>query len=148
LLYASPSYLATRGTLIRPDHLGQHDCILQTYMALPSVWNLVSGKRVIEARVRGRLSTNNVSMTLKFAEHGYGVAALSPAKAARACEEGSIRRVTPRRLSGEPIDDANVILNRDKAEEFETADYTCHGGFGVNAESRKLIIARAFAGGE
>jgi hypothetical protein len=58
------------------------------------------------------------------------------------------RRVTLRRLSGESIDDANVILNRDKAEEFETADYTCHGGFGVNAESRKLIIARAFAGGE
>jgi DNA-binding transcriptional LysR family regulator len=93
LLYASPSYLARRGTPTRPDHLGQHDCILQTYMAQPSIWSLVSGKRTIEARVRGRLSTNNVSMTLKFAEQGYGVAALSPTLAAQACEAGSIRRV-------------------------------------------------------
>jgi DNA-binding transcriptional LysR family regulator len=41
----------------------------------------------------GRLSTDNVSMTLKFAEQGYGIAALSPTLAAQACEAGSIRRV-------------------------------------------------------
>jgi DNA-binding transcriptional LysR family regulator len=72
LLYGSPSYLARRGVPNLPSDLGAHDCILQSYMARPSVWRLVSGKRSVDVDVRGRFSTNNVSMTLRFAEQGLG----------------------------------------------------------------------------
>jgi len=93
LLYASPAYLAGRGTPDRPADLGQHDCILQSYMAQPTVWRLVSGKRSVDVNVRGRLSTNNVSMTLKFAEQGYGIAVLAPSIARPAFDAGAVRRV-------------------------------------------------------
>jgi DNA-binding transcriptional LysR family regulator len=93
LLYASPSYLARRGVPNVPADLGAHDCILQSYMARPSAWRLVSGKRSVDVDVRGRFSTNNVSMTLRFAEQGYGIAVLAPAIAQPACDTGTIRRV-------------------------------------------------------
>jgi DNA-binding transcriptional LysR family regulator len=43
--------------------------------------------------VRGRFSTNNVSMTLRFAEQGYGIAVLAPAIAQSAYDTGAIWRV-------------------------------------------------------
>jgi DNA-binding transcriptional LysR family regulator len=93
LLYASPSYLGKRGELGQPSDLGEHDCVLQSYMAQPKIWRLVSGKRSVDVDVHGRFSTNNVSMTLRFAEQGHGVAALSPAVARPAEDAGAIRRV-------------------------------------------------------
>jgi DNA-binding transcriptional LysR family regulator len=62
-------------------------------MAQPTVWRLVSGKRSVDVNVRGRLSTNNVSMTLKFAEQGYGIAVLAPSIARPAFDAGAVRRV-------------------------------------------------------
>jgi DNA-binding transcriptional LysR family regulator len=93
VLYASPAYLARRGIPNLPADLSTHDCILQSYMARPSVWRLVSGKRSADVDVRGRFSTNNVSMTLRFAEQGYGIAVLAPAIAQPAYDTGAIRRV-------------------------------------------------------
>jgi DNA-binding transcriptional LysR family regulator len=93
LLYGAPSYLARRGAPAQAADLGAHDCILQTYMAKPAIWTLVSAKRSVDVSVHGRFSTNNVSMTLRFAEQGYGIAALSPAIARTAYDTGAIRRV-------------------------------------------------------
>ena len=93
LFYASPSYLARRGAPEQPSDLGAHDCILQSYMARPNVWRLISGDSTVDVEVRGRFSTNNVSMTLRLAEQGQGVAALSPAIARPAHEAGAVRRV-------------------------------------------------------
>ena len=93
LLYASPSYLAKRGEPRDPKDLGAHQCILQSYMAEPGVWRLVSGKKTLDVDVHGRFSTNNVSMTLKFAEQGHGIAALSPPIARAAYDAGAVRQV-------------------------------------------------------
>jgi DNA-binding transcriptional LysR family regulator len=93
LLYASPSYTASRGEPLHPADLSEHDCILQSYMTQPGIWRLVSSGSWVDVNVRGRLSTNNVSMILRFAEQGHGVAALSPAVARPAHETGTICRV-------------------------------------------------------
>ena len=93
LLYASPSYLARRSEPRHPTELSEHDCVLQSYMTEPTSWCLVCGETSIDVDVHGRFSTNNVSMTLKFAEQGHGIAALSPFVARPACEAGAIRRV-------------------------------------------------------
>ncbi len=93
LLYASPSYLAKRGEPRDPKDLGAHQCILQSYMAEPGVWRLVSGKKTLDVDVQGRFSTNNVSMTLKFAEQGHGIAALSPPIVRAAFDAGTVRQV-------------------------------------------------------
>lgn len=93
LFYASPSYLAKRGEPRHPKDLSQHDCILQSYMAKPGVWQLVSGRKSIDVDVHGRFSTNNVSMTLKFVEQGHGIAALSPPIARQAYDSGAVRQV-------------------------------------------------------
>ena len=94
-LYASPSYLTRQGTPQQPEELARHDCILQSYMAQPGVWRLTSDKKSVDVDVHGRFSTNNVSMTLKFTEMGYGVAAISPAIARQAYDSGTVKQVLP-----------------------------------------------------
>jgi DNA-binding transcriptional LysR family regulator len=71
-----------------PADLGQHDCILRSYMAQPAIWRLISGENSVDVDVRGRLSTNNVSMTLRFVEQGYGIAPLAPSIARPAFDTG------------------------------------------------------------
>lgn len=93
LFYASPSYLARCGEPAQPRDLAQHECVLQSYMAHPGVWRLISGKRSVDVNVHGRFSTNNVSMTLKFAEQGHGIAALSPAIARQSFDGGAVRQI-------------------------------------------------------
>jgi len=93
LFYASPSYLAKYGEPAHPKDLARHECILQSYMAEPGVWRVVSGKRSIDVKVHGRFSTNNVSMTLKFAEQGHGIAALSPPNVRSSFDSGAVRQI-------------------------------------------------------
>jgi DNA-binding transcriptional LysR family regulator len=93
LFYASPSYLARHGQLAHPKDLSKHECILQSYMARPDVWRVVSAKNSVDVNVHGRFSTNNVSMTLKFAEQGHGIAALSPPIARQAFDDGALRQI-------------------------------------------------------
>jgi len=93
LFYASPVYLARHGAPEHPGDLSRHDCILQSYMVRPGIWRLVSGKKSIEVNVHGRLSTNNISMTLKFAEQGHGIAVLSPPIARPSCDSGAVRQI-------------------------------------------------------
>ena len=95
LLYAAPSYLAKRGEPEHPRELGDHDCILELYRSKPKVWQLVSAKNAIDVKVDGRLSTNNISMMLKFAEQGQGIAALWPPIARAAFDAGAVRQVLP-----------------------------------------------------
>ena len=93
LLYASPAYLARHGVPKDPRDLGRHECVLQSYMTQPGIWRLVAGKRSVNVNVRGRFSTNNVSMTLKLVEQGHGIAALSPPIARAAYDSGAVRQI-------------------------------------------------------
>jgi DNA-binding transcriptional LysR family regulator len=93
LFYASPAYLARRGEPGHPKELSRHDCILQSYMQKPNTWRVVSGKKSLDVSVHGRFSTNNVSMTLKFAEQGHGIAVLSPSIARASCDSGAVRPI-------------------------------------------------------
>jgi len=92
-LYASPTYLARLGEPRHPKDLSEHDCILETTIAKPSVWRLISGNSRLELKVHGRLSTNNISMMLRFCEQGHGIAALSPPIARESCDNGAVRQV-------------------------------------------------------
>jgi DNA-binding transcriptional LysR family regulator len=91
--YASPVYLARFGEPGHPKELAQHECILQSYMERPDIWRVVSGRKALDVGVHGRFSTNNVSMTLKFAEQGHGIAALSPAIARASFDSGTVRQI-------------------------------------------------------
>jgi DNA-binding transcriptional LysR family regulator len=93
VFYASPSYLARHGVPEHPRDLGKHECILQSYMAQPGIWHLVSGKKSVDVNVHGRFSTNNVSMTLKFAEQGHGIAALQPSNVRESYDSGAVRQI-------------------------------------------------------
>ena len=92
-LYAAPSYLARRGGPLAPGDLAQHDCILPSYLAKSSQWRLERDGGATEVEVHGRFSTNNVTMTLRLAELGHGIAVISPAAARAAVETGALRRV-------------------------------------------------------
>jgi DNA-binding transcriptional LysR family regulator len=93
LFYASPAYVARYGVPEHPKDLSRHECILQSYMAQPGSWRLISGRKSVDVNVHGRFSTNNVSMTLRLAEQGHGIAALSPPIARPAYDGGTVRQV-------------------------------------------------------
>jgi LysR family transcriptional regulator, regulator for bpeEF and oprC len=93
LFYASPHYLARHGVPAQPKDLGHHECILQSYMAQPDVWRLISSRNSVDVNVHGRFSTNNVSMTLKFTEQGHGIAAMSPPIARQALDREAVRQI-------------------------------------------------------
>lgn len=62
-------------------------------MTEPGVWRVVSGKKTVDVNVHGRFSTNNISMTLKFAEQGHGIAALSPPIVRQPLDAGAVRPI-------------------------------------------------------
>jgi DNA-binding transcriptional LysR family regulator len=93
VFYASPSYLARRGAPNCPADLSEHDCILQSYMAQPNTWRLISGDSTVDVKLHGRFSTNNVSMMLRLAEQGHGIAGLSPLVARQSHDAGAVRQI-------------------------------------------------------
>jgi DNA-binding transcriptional LysR family regulator len=74
----APSYLRTRSEPKKPQDLIGHNCInlrLPTYGGLYA-WEFEKGGRELKARVEGQLTFNNMSLRLKAALAGLGVACL------------------------------------------------------------------------
>ncbi|MFC4161405.1 LysR family transcriptional regulator [Chitinimonas lacunae] len=95
LLFASPLYLARHGEPERPEQLPEHDCIRLPSEMMGATWRLESGSEVVEVRVKGRFTTNNVTMMGSLAQNGHGIAALALALARPALEQGLLQRVLP-----------------------------------------------------
>jgi DNA-binding transcriptional LysR family regulator len=72
LLVASPGYLASRPTITRIEHVGQHDAI-QLY-AHTDHWTFVSQGDEVHVRVRSRLAVQNLFGIHRAALDGLGLA--------------------------------------------------------------------------
>lgn len=77
VLVASPSYLKTQGRPKRPTDLVKHNALIYSSVQGDDRWQLIGGDgELASITVHGRLRSNNLSMLLTAARHGFGIAAL------------------------------------------------------------------------
>lgn len=90
-LFASPDYLARRGTPQHPDDLTRHDC----FAFREPQWSLrhdETGEEVT-VPVRSRIQVNNPTMQVLFARRGFGILRLPEEFVARQAGEHELVKV-------------------------------------------------------
>lgn len=92
-LFASPGYLAARGTPRKPADLSTHDCIVLGLARGQARWQLSDASSSVEVAVRARLLTNDPSFARDAAIAGAGIAYLPAFLADAALRRGALRSV-------------------------------------------------------
>ena len=92
---AAPSYLAERGTPLRPADLALHNCLTYTYFG-KSLWQFTDQDgEAVSVPVSGNLSANEDLILLKAAEEGAGVTLQPLYSAAPLIAEGRLAALLP-----------------------------------------------------
>ncbi|TAK53629.1 MAG: LysR family transcriptional regulator [Gammaproteobacteria bacterium] len=95
-LYASPAYLARRGTPREPAELLAHIGLrLITSSGESQPWQLSRGPEHWSGMPSGPLAANSVSLQRTLAAHGLGIVALAERFAAGLVRQGLLARVLP-----------------------------------------------------
>lgn len=95
-LYASPQYLAARGTPKSPEQLRAHDFVIHTGVISNGRLPLVGPNGEQKAiEVEGALSGNDFTFVLRAIEAGGGIGLLPKFSARRACSDGALVAVLP-----------------------------------------------------
>jgi DNA-binding transcriptional LysR family regulator len=91
-LYASPTYLAARGTPKKPAELLQHDALLfgKSGSAPRATWPFGGGGRVREVKVTGRLVADDWVVLREAAARGLGIARLPTIHVGAAVRSGAL----------------------------------------------------------
>jgi DNA-binding transcriptional LysR family regulator len=90
VICASPAYLATRGTPVTPDDLGEHDCIGFEGLQRVRTWPFGRGRDAQTVPIRPRFAANTADAVIEAAIAGIGIARLTSYQAARAIREGRV----------------------------------------------------------
>jgi DNA-binding transcriptional LysR family regulator len=92
---ASPGYLAKHGTPETPQELALHKCINLRFQTQGDIyaWEFERGGRTVNVRVDGPLILNSVSLILKAATRGFGIAFLLEDYAQAHIQSGELVRV-------------------------------------------------------
>ncbi|VVE21748.1 LysR family transcriptional regulator [Pandoraea anhela] len=75
-IFATPSYLKTRGMPLRPESLASHECLFNPGHTAHEQWTFQRGEERITLPVRGRYASNHAAARLDAALQGIGIAAL------------------------------------------------------------------------
>jgi DNA-binding transcriptional LysR family regulator len=94
-LFASPEYLAARGTPRTPADLLQHDCLLLSEWAWP--WRLTpaSGDEPVYANVKGPIVTNNLGSLIQLAMKHLGIVLVFRERVRLEVDEGRLVPLLP-----------------------------------------------------
>lgn len=96
LLFASPAYLALRGTPGQPADLAEHECILaRNARQQRALWRLQRDAVATEVLAGGRFAVNNVGLMRLLAERGMGIAMLAPSLVREPLASGRLLPVLP-----------------------------------------------------
>lgn len=71
---ATPAYLEKHGTPRQPMDLGDHNCLLYSYLSTGNEWQFEGPGGEIRVRVSGSLMSNNGHMLLEAVRAGVGIA--------------------------------------------------------------------------
>lgn len=96
VLFASPAYLARRGTPKTPGDLANHNCLLyrerhQTF----GVWRLQGPGGTESIKVTGPIGSNHSDIVFNWALDGHGIILLAGWDIAQALQSGRLVRVLP-----------------------------------------------------
>jgi DNA-binding transcriptional LysR family regulator len=95
-LYASPRYVARRGTPAEPEALMEHDALrLQNRAGEPMRWLLHRGPSQWEGVPPGRVTANSPELVMRMALSGCGIAIVNDHFALSYAERGELLRVLP-----------------------------------------------------
>jgi DNA-binding transcriptional LysR family regulator len=94
-LFASPAYLALRGTPETPGDLGEHDCVLFRPVDGRVAWELTGPEGEQTVTVTGRLAGNDLTFIRAAVRAGAGIGVLPTFIAARDLAEGRLVKVLP-----------------------------------------------------
>ncbi len=89
---ASPTYLANNSPITKPQDLLQHNCLVHSGS---SSWHIISEKEDEKVTVKGSIYANDMSVLLKAAIKGMGIANLPCDLANRYLEQSKLVKVNP-----------------------------------------------------
>ena len=93
--FASPSYLAARGTPKRPEALADHDCLV--FGTTPkTTWMFGIGRKRIAVKVSGRLEVNSFHTLCTLAAAGHGIARMAEYLGAEEVRRGRLVTILDR----------------------------------------------------
>jgi len=90
---ASPAYLATRGTPMRPRDLAEHDCITFGNLSAAEEWSFRAGKRETPVSIRSRLVVTTAESAVDAAIAGLGITRVLSYQAAAAQREEKLTAI-------------------------------------------------------
>lgn len=92
-LYASPAYLAERGTPGRPQDLGDHACLMMTAHSEATTWKLHGADGPKAVAIRPAVAVNSWTVLRELAIAGRGIARLPELRARGDVAEGRLVEV-------------------------------------------------------
>jgi DNA-binding transcriptional LysR family regulator len=92
-VYASPNYLARRGTPQHPRELAEHDCLVMSAQRTPLTWSFQHRGKTLPLKVRAHAEANSFTLLRELAAAGHGVARLPDYLASQKDERGELREL-------------------------------------------------------
>ncbi len=91
VICASPAYLKRRGVPRSPADLARHDClVLRQNESAYGTWHFTRGRKHETVKVKGRLSSNDGEVVLRWALDGHGILMRAEWDAARYLKSGRL----------------------------------------------------------
>lgn len=100
---ASPTYLQQHGTPVRPRDLGQHSCIVYSFLDTPNQWRFTGPEGIENVTVSGRIRANSGDAMRAAVLADHGVAILGNYAVGTDLADGKMRKLLPE-FSVEPLD--------------------------------------------
>ncbi|MBX4906047.1 MULTISPECIES: LysR family transcriptional regulator [Rhizobium] len=94
-LVAAPSYFEGRALPSKPEDLRDHDCVLLNGRNGEGEWHLVSGRRAIDVRVKGPVSSRDFDAVSAFTYRGHGIGLLPSTYCDDEIRRGELIRLLP-----------------------------------------------------
>jgi DNA-binding transcriptional LysR family regulator len=102
-LYASPDYLARRGTPHTPEQLHEHDCIVLSSVPASHRWQFNENGQLRSIDIRSRIVVDSGEAALRLAIAGGGIARVADLLVAEAVREDRLKPVLADSHSAEPV---------------------------------------------
>ncbi len=96
-LFASPAYLAERGTPKKVKDLAEHECILFRPTSDTKEWTFAGGRKAEAVQVTGRLRSGEFAFIRSACVAGLGIARMPSHLGTMDGREGELVRVLPKR---------------------------------------------------
>ncbi|EON13828.1 MULTISPECIES: LysR family transcriptional regulator [Pandoraea] len=93
MLFASPSYLAQKGTPLQAEDLANHRCLQYSYLSPGVTWTLKGIRGQVDVHVNSTFQTNDIKVMYQAVVDGLGIGILPNYVAQEAIDSGTLVQV-------------------------------------------------------